>query len=542
MNRLLEHARRIVRGRRASRLLAACGIDARRYWLLMDLFSMLSERGEMMDQLGRNGVALQGVSRIYGVFFGLMGVLMLWASPAPEAYSGAFLTLTGVLMLAILLSETGNSLVNPVEALVLAHQPVDGATYTAAKLSHLASIVLYIVVAMNAVPALLGLALPHARWSFPIVHLAAALAIGTVAGLLCCALYGWLIRFLPARRLKAAGQLAGTVPLLAMMWWGPVQRLLARAHLRQWLPAEAALRTGLVAAAGVVALAAVWLGLRSLSADYLIRVSGIVHGGGAKVRGRRRSWLGAIAARRFGGQPGRAGYAFVSCMMRRDFQFRRQAAQTMVFAVVAMVPVVAQGWRIDPFSGRFTTAHLLPHFLGFVLCGVATILSYGNDPKGAWIFLLASPGVFGGFARGIYGALWMQLVAIPQLVLLAVFAWPWGVWHAALFTGYSLAVTSFYLALVVRLIEGMPFSSPLDPSRQPTLLPLLVLGGLAATIVVGLQYFLVFRSAAIAAAVGIAIGAAAWMVARRSVAALEESIRNSIAAGTGEAALYTEVN
>ena len=54
----------------------------------------------------------------------------------------------------------------------------DGATYTAAKLTHLASIILYLVPAMNAVPALAGLLLKGAGWSYPLFHLAVALALG----------------------------------------------------------------------------------------------------------------------------------------------------------------------------------------------------------------------------------------------------------------------------------------------------------------------------------------------------------------------------
>ncbi len=63
---------------------------------------------------------------------------------------------TAFLLVTVLISEAGNSLLNPAEAMVLAHQPISGATYTAAKLSHLLSIVLYLVPGINLVPALAG--------------------------------------------------------------------------------------------------------------------------------------------------------------------------------------------------------------------------------------------------------------------------------------------------------------------------------------------------------------------------------------------------
>ena len=68
--------------------------------------------------------------------------------------------------------ETGNSLVNPVEAAVLAHQPISGATYTAAKLTHLITVVLYLVAGLNVAPALAGLTLKGAPWFYPLAHMA----------------------------------------------------------------------------------------------------------------------------------------------------------------------------------------------------------------------------------------------------------------------------------------------------------------------------------------------------------------------------------
>ena len=39
-----------LRGPRIARVLQFLGVDPKRYWLLMDLFDQLSERGEMLDQ------------------------------------------------------------------------------------------------------------------------------------------------------------------------------------------------------------------------------------------------------------------------------------------------------------------------------------------------------------------------------------------------------------------------------------------------------------------------------------------------------------
>jgi hypothetical protein len=359
MNTITEAITRRLRGPRASRLLEIGGIDPKRYWLLMDLFDELSERGEMLDQLGRNGVALRSAAWLYFAVSGLLSLLLVTTRTDLAEYSSTFLVFTAFVLLSVLLSETGNSLVNPVEGLVLAHQPINGATYTAAKLTHLARIILYLVPGLNAVPALAGLMLKEARWSFPFLHLLAATAVGTVAALLCCALFGWLIRFIPVRRLKAAGQLAGTLPFIAVPWMSNVQDLLARSHPRRWLPAQAPARVGVVVALGSLALTIVVLGIRSLSADYLIRVSSMVRGGSAAGATARKSRMGGIVARFFGGQASRAGFAFVSRMMLRDWQFRRQMVPLLILPLVGLAPLYASSWRADPFSGRFTPIHLL---------------------------------------------------------------------------------------------------------------------------------------------------------------------------------------
>ena len=95
---------------------------------------------------------------------------------------------------------------------------MNGATWSAAKLTHLVRAVVYVVAGVNGVPALIGLFLPHGEgtgWLFyPLAHLLIALGAGMVFALLCCSLFGWLIRFVPVRRLKAAAGLVQVVPMV----------------------------------------------------------------------------------------------------------------------------------------------------------------------------------------------------------------------------------------------------------------------------------------------------------------------------------------
>ena len=542
MSTITEAITRLLRGPRASRLLQAVGIDPKRYWLLMDLFDLLSERGEMLDQLGRNGVALKAAAWIYFAMSSLISLVSVATRADLAAHFSLFLVFTGFIMLSILLPETSNSLLNPVEGLVLAHQPINGATYTAAKLTHLAWIVLYLVLGLNAVPALAGLLLNGSSWSYPFVHLLAATAVGSVVALSCCALFGWLMRIVPVRRLKAAGQLAAMLPFLCIIWMSNVQRILAHSHLRRWLSAQAVAGWVLGAAIGVIAAAIVVLGIRSLSADYLIRVSSMVRGGPSAGAKTRRSPMGGIAARFFGGQASRAGFAFVSRMMLRDWEFRRQMLPLMILPFMGLASMYATGFRIDPFSGRFTLMHILPHIFGTVLFFICIFLPYGSDYKGAWIFLLVPARAFAGFARGVYALLWVEVIVIPHVVLLISLAWFWGIWHAGLFVAYSLAAASVYLALELRLIDGPPFCKQADPARGAILLPMMIGGGIVMAIAVGVQYFLVFRSPALVLLTTAVAGVAAWFLTRSSLGAFEVSIRYHLGLLSAESGtLYQEI-
>ena len=534
-------ATRLLRGGASSRVLESLGIDPKRYWLLLDLFRQLAERREILTQLGGNGMALKAAAWMYFVMSGLIGVLLAMAAPPVASYFAGFLTITAILLLGILMSETSNSIVNPEEGLVLAHQPINGATYTAAKLTHLLRILVYLVPALNAVPALAGLTLRDAAWTYPLLHMLAAFAVGLLAALLCCALFGWLVRFVPAPRLKAAGQIAEALPWTAIVLVQFAGIRLSQLRMQALLPADPSVRAFLAVASAFIAAAIVVLGLRSLSGDYLIRVSSIVHGSSAAKAKPRRSRLAGLVARWFGGQAARAGFEYVSRMMRRDWQFRRQMIPTIP-ALVAPIVLVVSGLGTSPFSGGFTMMHLLPHVFGLVFFWICTLLAFGNDYKGGWVFLLAPAGAFDGFARGVHALLWIGIVVIPHLVVLVVLAVYWAAWEAALFVAYSAAVASAYLGLELRLIHGVPFGKQPEASRSAFMMPLLIAGSLAMALVVAVQYWFVFRSPARAAAVTALAGVAALVVTRGSLDAFAVSMRYELGLLAVESAsLYKEV-
>lgn len=519
---------------RMNPLLRRFGIDPVHYWLLLDLFEKLSDRRELFSQLGRDGATLKKAAWAYYILSGLMVALFLVGGMSLGTYFQVFLSMTAFLLLAILLSETSNSLLNPVEGLVLAHQPIDGATYTAAKLTHLLRILAHLVPGLNLIPALAALTIHGCPWYYPLAHMSAAFAVGVVLALFCCALFGWLIRFLPPARLKSVGFAAEMAPWLVYMtmqfsggWWRSV-------HIDRWLPRE------LAWVAAALGIAAVVLGVRALSGDYLVRVAAIAHGGSARPSRVRRSRLGALVSRWLGGPPARAGFEYLSRMMRRDWQFRRQMVPLIPLTVV-LIAGAARSLRNSPFSVKFTGMHLLPHVFGFAFFTMCNVIVFGSDHQGTWLFQLAPGGALRPFARGVWARLF-AVAFVPHLLLLPVLAWYWGFGAAGLFLAYSAAAVAVYLGLELRLIEGLPFGKQPEVAQNPYLMPLMLLGSAVVAIAVGAQYFLLFRSvlAVIAATLGLAV--TAWFLTVNAIETLETAIRFHLGMlSTESKGLYQEV-
>jgi hypothetical protein len=531
---------KILRGPLVSRFLKSCGVNPVHYWLLVDLFGRLSERNEFMTQLGRSGVALKTMTWFY-LGLSALGSLFVLVQPSLAIYLSIFVGMTALFLLTLLVSEANNSLVNPEDGLVLAHQPIDGATYTAAKLTHLVRILLYVVPAMNAIPALAGLALRSAPWFYPFLHMAAAFAAGALMGLFSCALFGWLIRFVPAPRLKTVAKWTELVVWMSFIWLPQVFRFLPRRHSSVLLSVPGWLQVVLGVVVVVLIVASLIFGLRSLSVDYMLRVSSIVHGSSSvESRPRRRRRASDISGW-FGGQPGRAAFEFVAQMMPREWQFIRQAASLVPLLILFFVWMV-RSVRVSPFSGHFTRWHIFPHLFGLMFYMICSVVAYGNHYKGSWVFLLAPAGALKRFARGVFGLLWTGFVVVPHLFAFALLAWLWGFVSAATFVAYSLAVASLYLGLALRLVDGVPFSRQPQVSGNYMMLPIILMGSIGAGIAVALQYFLVFRSVSAALAATAVIAAAAWLIIRSSLDRLAGTMRYNLGLLSGESSfLYKEI-
>ena len=542
MTALRAAFRRFFRGRAFTRLLEACGIHPRRYWILVDLFETLGARQELAGM----GVSdsMRAVAVVWFILSSFISLVMVAMGSAPANYLLLFCTLTIFQLSLILVAEVAESLVNPVDGLVLAHQPVNGATWSGAKLTHLVRVVVYGVTGMNVVPALAGVLLPHtgdySRLLYPPAHFAIALTVGLIAGLLCCSVFGWLVRLVPVRRLKAAAAVLQAVPML--FFFGLQFLREPAAGLQSWaasleLPAgwRAAGETipgGFPVLAGTAAAAvatlAVVFGLRALSRDHLIRASNLMQSGMRTRQPRRRRlplarWVGRLA----GGQAARAGYEYLRALVVRDWQFRRSIAMQAPGPIVFLIVMLVAGRELSPFGPGFAWAHFLPHLMGLVVLTVCMFLAYGNDYKGAWSFATVPDAAFRAFARGVCAGLWLVLVLLPHVFWLLVLAWSWGVADATVFIGYSAAVGSLHLGVGLRLITGVPFGRQTAPIRNAMTMGMFMAYALTLAVAIGIQYVL-FRSVAAVIVATAVVGAGAWLVTRITLGGFATRMRTNL--------------
>ena len=535
MSGLLALGRRLLHGRAFTALLERCGVDIRRFWVLVDLFETLGARQEVVGM--GNEYSMRGLMAIWFILSAIGSVVAAAAGAAPGIYLAVFLGLTVFQLGVLLLPEIAESLVNPVDGLILAHQPVDGATWSGAKLAHLTKIVAYAVTGLNAVPALVGLALPHddtaLRLVYPFLHFLAALVVGMVFALLCCSVFGWLVRLVPVRRLKAAAAMVQSLPVLA--WVGFNSRDLISETVSGWtaaievpagwLAAMEAVPGGLATMLGatgvVITPVAVVLGLRAFSRDHLIRVAGLMSTGVGRRRRRWRwanpgPWIGGWT----GGQAGRAGFEYLRAEMLRDWQFRRSMAQVLPGPIVGFIAVLTAGRDVSPFGPDFAYAHFLPHLSGITIAFVCMVLAYGNDHKGVWCFAVGPGTGRRPFARGVHAALWLLLIALPHAGLLVLLAWSWGVRDAVLFVAFSTAVAFLYLGAGLKLIDGLPFGKQWSPTDFQTRLMTLMIGCLPVlAVAIALQYVL-FRSVAAVVVATPAVALGAYLVTRLTLTGL----------------------
>ena len=289
------------------RFLPYIGLDPHQFVLFLRLLRTLSERREFMGNLGVDRFALSLMAASAAVFMGVPMGLFALAQPPVAVFLLINLAAVSGLLLLLVLQEAANTLFNPVEVSVLAHQPVDPPTLVAARITHVLVIVWYLVPALTLPAALCGLMLKEARWTYPLTHFGAGLLTGLFVAFLVCAFYGWLFRFVPASRLKSVTLwlqvlVFGSLPAMGALI-GAGMKSLRNLSLGltgwSWMPLVWFVAIGLLGSRGAppsmswqgllaIALTTVviWLGLRSFSGSYLQESADMIRGSSRLRRGK----------------------------------------------------------------------------------------------------------------------------------------------------------------------------------------------------------------------------------------------------------------
>jgi hypothetical protein len=483
---------RMARKEPSRRLLRWLGLDPDQFVLFLGLFRTLSEHAELMSAIGVNRFSVSYLALLLAALGVLPWYLAVCSSIPAPIYLLINLAITFVLIFFTIIREAPNSLFNPVEASILAHNPVHGPTYAAAKIANVMIAVAYLVCGCNVYPAVIGFALKGARWFWPFTHLAAALLIGFTTAFLICALYGALARLVPSSWLKGISAFIQVLALGAffyVLFFSQTSLLglfMAKyeTNLWTWLPWTWFLQLGLLgwkravwqfqwqgALSIAVTAVIVWFGIRTFSGDYFSEGISMVQG--RSWRGQRKNFVSRSCLaiiRFFTGSPlGLGAFCFVGKMMRRDWQYRR-AIMTQAFIPIlvffAIVIVSVQnGTPPSPFSDDISPIHVLPQVLGLIAMTLCVNLSFTDFHAGAWAYLIAPMNDLRAFAKGIYWGLWATAVGVPHILMLPFMIYYWG-WKAGLFVcAFNMAVVSLYLAFEITLIQGVPFSGPMNENR-----------------------------------------------------------------------------
>jgi hypothetical protein len=281
----------------------------------------------------------------------------------------------------------------------------------------------------------------------------------------------------------------------------------------------------------VVAATAVFIlfGVRCFAHDYMARATMLAQGRSYSAGRRpRRGWMVQLVRHAAGSPAGVGAYVFTGAMMRRDWNFRRQALPMIVSTAYFLTILSLIQMRVSPFAaGKFAPIHVFPHLLALMLLLPVAILSQGEQAQGAWVFLTVPFRDTRAFARGVFFSLWLPGVGLPHLVLLAPAIWFWGLTEALLFLAFSAAFASIYLAAELFLLEGLPFSNPIRLSAQAALMPIMMLGGMCAA-VLGFLQWLLFRRHATAAVAAAALLLLACLITKLSLNHLVSELRTNL--------------
>jgi ABC-2 type transport system permease protein len=419
------------------------------------------------------------------IFYAVIGLMLASVvALAHDLFLGATVILTYTMfMVAIMVLLDYHTVVTaPDDYNVLGYQPITSRTYFAARITNLLVFVL-VVSSIIALPSALTMSIKSGMQ--PAVG--AALMLGawgsaTTTALLMVMLYGWLVRRVPAHKLKQtlsylqlvtsfvvyggymllpqylqrAGFAHAQLPksfllLLFPPTWFASFVALARAQfgLTEVLPAA-------VAIAALVMTARASAGRISL--EFAEKLSQIAVTGSGRVSALPSS----KAPRWFSSGEGRAVYLLIRAQFRSDQRFRMGVLAILPITLLYLFMSVSRGNMGDPFLGTAKGGDGSMLYVAVILFPImlVTTMTRSENYKAGWIFF-ATAANRGAIVQAMKNVVFLYFV-LPYLAMMGLLFlfWMHNVLHVAVHIMMLGLISHLGLAVLILADPQLPFTRP----------------------------------------------------------------------------------
>jgi len=428
------------------------------------------------------------------IFYFLVGIFTAFSALRLFDFFGfAFLTfsVSMVLVAMAIIIEFNEIIINPEDAEILAHRPVDSRTYFWVKMVNLLFYMTSFGLALNLPPAFIGLEYTAAPFYFPVAYLMVAWLAHTATAFAMILLYALLVRWLNYERLKDVlaytqvvfsfivfvgyqfllrlmpemhkTRLGGVWPYLTPpAWFAGLLGLITHPREEFWLYAGLAVAVFLVLAT----LAARRLSLDYAQLTYKLSQSARIREEASRI-GRSASY-GASRFLRFlvRDSAEAVGYLLVSRYIRRNRNMRMRIFPAFAMPLAVMGMFMLDGELTDPFVSPNLPVFMALFFLVYLAVFFHQILPTSDHWRAAWILNVAPVDNYGRLYVGAMKALTFKYVA-PYFVLIgAVLASQMALAHAVYLTLLNFVIFFACWSFLMAFTRDLPLSKEFERGRS----------------------------------------------------------------------------
>jgi len=424
---------------------------------------------------------------VYGIW-SLMLAIFAFRTLHIFYYSVLFLVYSMLMMMIIVLSEFGATIISPDDYEILGHRPIDSRTYFAVKLSNLFFYILLLGSALNIFPAILGAFADNSRGYFPLVYFLVSILANLFSAGLVILFYGAILKVVNYEKFKdvlvyfqvflsflvffgfqvvirsmnfieknQTPELSRWLLLAPPAWFASIVQV-ALGHFQS----DFLLWAGWGLIATVVIMGA---GLRSFSMDYSAHLARL-RATTAKSSGKGRNWLGRVfkPVEKFllRCPEDRAAFYFVRQMLKRNRTLKLRLYPAFGFPLAFMALGFINKTLGDPLlpGKKFQVASFLTTMAGpLAVQNFFSLLPYSEEHAASWIFRVTPIVALERFFGSVKKAFVVSLLLPLFLFLALIFSFLWTTAHALLHATMGFAVSYLYLMFVFLFYKGgFPFS------------------------------------------------------------------------------------